>query len=188
MAETDAPGVVREAVGYFKTPEALQDAIDELLSSGFDRAEVSLLASERTVDEKLGHHYQKVSELEDNAEVPRTFYIPNESVGGGEGALIAVPLYVAALATIGVIVTSGASLAATIAGAVLAGGAGGAIGTALAALVGQHHARYLEEQLEHGGLLLWVRTWDAADERRAVDIMKRHSGQDVHVHDLRTLA
>jgi hypothetical protein len=29
---------------------------------------------------------------------------------------------------------------------------------------------------------LWVRTWDAADEKRAVEILAKHSGQDVHVH------
>jgi hypothetical protein len=27
-----------------------------------------------------------------------------------------------------------------------------------------------------------VRTWDAADEERAVAILKRHSGRDVHIH------
>jgi len=40
---------VREAVGVFNRSEDLQDAIDELLSSGFDRAELSLLASEHAV-------------------------------------------------------------------------------------------------------------------------------------------
>jgi hypothetical protein len=44
---------VREAVGVFNRSEDLQDAIDELLSSGFDRAELSLLASEHAVEESL---------------------------------------------------------------------------------------------------------------------------------------
>jgi hypothetical protein len=37
-------GAVREAVGVFNNAENFQDAIDELLSSGFHRAELSLLA------------------------------------------------------------------------------------------------------------------------------------------------
>ena len=41
-------------------PRSLQSAIDELLSSGFHRAELSLLASEHAVVEKLGHQYTKV--------------------------------------------------------------------------------------------------------------------------------
>ena len=50
---------IREAVGVFRDPASLQEAIDELLSSGFDRAEVSLLAGEHAVEEKLGHRYRK---------------------------------------------------------------------------------------------------------------------------------
>jgi hypothetical protein len=53
----------REAVGVFSRSEDLPNAIDELLSSGFHRAELSLLASEHTVEEKLGHRYEKVSAL-----------------------------------------------------------------------------------------------------------------------------
>ena len=50
---------VREAVAVFETAETLQAAIDELLISGFNRAELSLLAGEHAVEEKLGHHYTK---------------------------------------------------------------------------------------------------------------------------------
>jgi len=184
MANENRDEGIREAVGYFTTVKTLEEAIDELLSSGFDRAEISLLAAEHTVDEKLGHRYKKVEELEDDATVPRTFYVPVESIGDAEGALIGTPLYVAALSAIGVIVASGGSLAAIIAGAALAGGAGGLIGGALAKLVGDHHARYLQEQLDHGGLLLWVRTWDEEHEKRASEILKRNSGCDVHVHSI----
>ena len=42
----------------------------------------------------------------------------------------------------------------------------------------------LQEQLDRGGLLLWVHTRDAAHEERATEILRRHSGRDVHVHDL----
>lgn len=184
MEQPDESPSIREAVGYFKTVEDLEAAIDELESAGFDHAEISLLAAERTVDEKLGHKYRKVSELEDDPAVPRTFYVPRESIGDVEGALISTPLYLAAVTAIGVIVASGGTLAAVIAGAAAAGGAGGLIGTALAKRVGDRHAQYLEQQLAHGGLVLWVRTWDSAEERRAVAILQKHSGQDVHVHDI----
>ena len=43
-------------------------------------------------------------------------------------------------------------------------------------------ARRLQEQLDHGGLLLWVRTWDVDEEERAIQILERHSARDVHVH------
>jgi hypothetical protein len=179
VQETDA---IREAVGYFETADALQEAIDELMSSGFDRAELSLLAAEHAVEEKLGHKYNKVAELEDDPKVARCCYVSTESIGDAEGALIGAPLYVAATAAAGVILASGGTMAAAILGAALAGGGGGLIGGILAKLVGDHHAHHLQEQLEHGGLLLWVRTWDAGHEQRAVGILKKHSGREVHVH------
>jgi hypothetical protein len=184
MSNGKANETVREAVGVFDDAETLQAAIDELQSSGFDRAELSLLADERTVDKKLHRHYRKVIELEDDAEVPRAAYVSPESIGDAEGALIGGLLYVGAVAAGGMIVASGGTLAAAIAGAAIAGGVGGMLGTTLATLVGNRHARYIEEQLNHGGLLLWVRTWDAEHEKRAVEVLKRHSGRDVHVHEL----
>jgi hypothetical protein len=51
-------------------------------------------------------------------------------------------------------------------------------------MLGDRRAHHIQEQLEHGGLLLWVRAWNEDDEERAVEILSRHSGQDVHVHSL----
>jgi hypothetical protein len=178
---------VREAVGVFNRSENLQSAIDELLSSGFHRSELSLLASEHAVDEKLGHRYEKVSALADDPRVPRTAYVSTQAIGDAEGGLIGGLLAVGALAAAGGVVASGGTLAAVIAATTLAGGTGAFIGSILAKWVGDHHAHYLQEQLDRGGLLLWVRTWDAEHEKRAVEILNRHSGSDVHVHVLPAL-
>ena len=175
---------VKEAVAVFDNVKQLQDAIDELESSGFDRAEISLLASSGAVETKLGHMYEKVEELEDDAQVPRSAYVSTESIGDAEGALIGGLFYVGAVTAIGAAVASGGALLPILTAAAVAGGAGGMAGAVLAALVGQHHANYLQEQLDHGGLLLWVRTRDAAHVTLAKDILKRNSAHDVHVHQL----
>ncbi|MEX2374471.1 MAG: hypothetical protein WD942_02650 [Dehalococcoidia bacterium] len=173
---------VREAVGIFEHSEDLEDAVDELLSSGFDRAELSLLASERAVDEKLAHRYKKVTELADDPNVPRSAYVSTEAIGDAEGGVIGGLLYIGAASAAGAVVASGGTLAAAVAAAALAGGAGGLVGALLAKRIGSHHADYLQDQIDRGGLLLWVRLWNAADERRAIEILGRHSARDVHVH------
>ncbi|HEX6143336.1 MAG TPA: hypothetical protein VFZ01_11490 [Geminicoccaceae bacterium] len=168
----------------FHDPASFQEAVDELLSSGFDRLELSLLASERAVDAKLGHHYRKVAELEDDPRVPRTWYVSLESIGDAEGGLIGGLMYVGAVVAGGAVVASGGTLAGAFLAAAMAGGAGGLIGSALARLMDYHHADYLQQQLDKGGLLLWVRTRDAEHEGRAREILERHSADDVHVHEL----
>ena len=180
--------VSREAVGIFHSPQGLQGAIDELLSSGFHRAELSLLASEAAVVEKLGHRYAKVDALADDPAVPRAAYVSTEAIGDAEGALIGGLVYVGATVATGAVVASGGTLLAVIAGAALAGGAGGLIGSVLAKWLGNHHAHYLQEQIERGGLLLWVRTWDAAKEERAVEILTKYSAEKVHIHGLPLVA
>lgn len=181
MVERDAD-VVREAVGIFHDAVELQAAIDDLLSSGFDRAELSLLASERAVEEKLGHLYEKTGSLADDATIPRTAFVSTEAIGDAKGGLIGGLMYVGAAVAAGAIVASGGAIAAAIVGSVLAGGTGGLIGAVFAQWLEHHHANYLQAQIEHGGLLLWVRTMTPSDEERALEILRRHAGEHVHVH------
>lgn len=184
MSEGAGSGTAREAVAVFQDADTLQEAIDELLSSGFARADLSLLASEPTVVEKLGHKFKKVEELEDDTSVPRSAYVSTESIGDAQGGLIGGLGYIGAVAAAGAIVASGGTVAAAFAAAALAGGAGGLFGSVLAKWVGDRHADNLQAQVDKGGLLLWVRTWDKAQESRARDILSSHSAHDVHIHDL----
>ena len=173
---------IREAVCVFKNGEALETAIEELESSGFDRAMISILAGEDAVAKELGHRYQKVQELEDETNVPREAFVSTASIGDAEGGLVGSLLYVGAVAAAGAVVASGGTLAAAVTAALAAGAGGGTIGAILATLVAKHHVDYLKEQIDHGGLLLWVRTMNADQEEKAKVIMAKHSGMDVHIH------
>ena len=81
------PETVREAVGVFAGESDLQAAIDELLSSGFHRAELSLLAGESAVNEKLGSGFASARVAEGNPAVPRTAYVSPEAIGDAAGAV-----------------------------------------------------------------------------------------------------
>ena len=66
LAMDEKPATIREAVGVFASANDLQAAIDELLSSGFHRAELSLLASEEAVNERLGSGFANARAVEDD--------------------------------------------------------------------------------------------------------------------------
>lgn len=178
---------VREVVGVFRDETVLEDAIDLLLESGFDRAEISLLASEEAVLKKLDHVYRKVSELEDDDKAVRVAYVSKEDYGAAEGGLISGLVYVGALAGAGAVVASGGALGGALLAAGLWGGAGGAFGFLAARWLDRQRAQRLAEQIEMGGLLLWVHARDAEHEAKAIEILQRHRAEDVHAHDL-TLA
>ena len=162
----------------------LQAAIDELLSSGFDRAELSILGSQNAVEAKLGNAQFRRIELGDNPSTRRGLYVSNESMEVGKGSLIGGLALLGGLATAAVMTAAGGPVLVVVLGVALAAGAGGLLGTSLSGLLGHQRAAHFQEQLDRGGLLLWVRTEDTAREHRAVEILTRHSGGDVHVHGI----
>ena len=182
MPEAAYTSAMTEAVAVFHDVTPFQAAIDELLTAGFDHADINVLAHEDTVTSKLGSTYRSTAEFEDNPEAPRIGYIPDETIGNAEGAVIGAGVYVPAMVGSLAVAASGGTLLGVFAAAAIAGGAGGLIAAALARFIGHEHAKHLDQHLHHGGLLLWVRTRDAERERQALDILHRHSGHDVHLH------
>lgn len=111
-------------------------------------------------------------------------FISKDAISEAERAVLSGFAGVGAAAALIPVVASGGALAAALLAVGLSGGAGGAIGAVLARVIGQHHAAAMEAQLAGGGLVLWVRTSNQTDKYRAMEILIRHSGLDVHLHGL----
>jgi hypothetical protein len=166
---------IREVVGVFDDPEALEQAVFALETHGIDRAAFSLLADEATVERELGHRYQRVAEMEDEPAAPRETFFSRVSRAEAEYGLPVGLASVGALALVGV----GGLLPVLV-----AAGGGAALGAGLGRMMHRRHARRVEEQLARGGLLLWVNVRDAAQEKTAVETLTAHSAHDVHVHEI----
>lgn len=185
MQETKNNSNFTEAVAVFRDIQSLQATADELVTSGFDHAELSVLACEQTIREKLGHNYKSTTDFEDDPNVPRVEYVSDESIGKEQGGIIALVAYIAAVIGLILVMASGGTLLDAIAIAAIAGVAGAAVGAARAILVRSVRAGRLKQHLRHGGLLLWVKTRDAEHEKKALEILARHSGHDVHLHTMK---
>ncbi|MGH6944501.1 MAG: hypothetical protein ACREH6_09810 [Geminicoccaceae bacterium] len=172
---------IHEAVAVFDDVSALDAAVLELRKAGFKRGDISLLASEDAVERKLGHRYERVEDLEDEPDAPRVAYRTRDSIGESEDLIVGSLTYLPTVAAAGTVVASSGVVAAAITGTALAGAL---IGTVLAHWMNRNHAEWLQQQLDRGGLLLWVRTADAEAEQRALGILRKHSAHDVHIHRL----
>jgi hypothetical protein len=177
---------VPEAVGVFDSCETMQKAIYDLMLAGFSRYDISLLGSAEAMEEKLGAAYYQARELEDNPDAPRASFVSEEAMGEFEGAVAGgfffLGSYIAMMALLGPASTLGASIAAIAIG----GGPAAVIGGLLARRLDRHHKEYYQHQIEHGGILVWVRVADKDRAQLATEILKAHSGRDVHVHDWST--
>jgi hypothetical protein len=181
MSDEAGKTTTREAVAVFDDVSELDAAVQELRKMGFARADISLLATEDAVQKKLGHRYQRIEELEDEPEAPRVTYKTPAALADSDDILVGSLTYLPAVVAAGTVVASAGVVAAAVTGTALAGAL---IGTVLTRWLDKHHAEHLQEQLDRGGLLLWVRTPDEPAERRALEILTRHSAHDVHIHEL----
>jgi hypothetical protein len=68
--------------------------------------------------------------------------------------------------------------------ALIAAGSCALIGAVLGGIMPEHHTTRVREQLERGGLLLWVNVRNAHEEEAALDILRAQGAQDVYVHTL----
>ena len=174
-------GTVREAVAVMEDVDSLEGAVDALETAGFAADQITLLAGHATVERKLGRMYTRVEELADDPAAPRTAFVSSRTVEKREsivlGSMTTLPTLIAA----GTVVASAGAVAAALAGTALTGAL---IGKVLANWMDQRHAEWLEEQLERGGILLWVRTPDEARERLALEILGRYAAHDIHIHEI----
>ena len=122
------------------------------------------------------------SDLEDDPKAPRAAFVSEEAIGELEGAIAGGFFFLGSYVAMAAMLTAASTLVASIAAIGIGGVPAAVVGTLLARRVGQQHRDYYTNQIEHGGILLWVRVSDKEREDVAVKIMKQHSGRDVHVH------
>lgn len=176
----DKKAYMIEAVAVFHDVADLDRAVEALIEAGFSKDDVSLLAGEDAILKKLGHRYGQVEELEDSPEAPRAAYRRLAELAETESTITSTLTYLPAVIAAGTVVASAGVVAAAITGTAIGGAV---LSTVLARWLDQSHAEHLQEQLEHGGLLLWVNTPTADKQDAAVGILKEHAATDVHLHD-----
>lgn len=80
-----------------------------------------------------------------------------------------------------------AALALAIAATIICSAAGATLGGLLADAVAKHPAKRVAEELARGGIVLWLKTANAEQERRAIAILRHAGAHDVHVHEIQGL-
>ena len=151
--------VIREAFGSFPDRTHFRRAVAALLAGGFDRSDISVLAS----------------------------HAPIEAADDRGPSLVAAGLtdeinYVAPLTVAGIILLSGGPIAATLAALVAAGLGGAALKEVFDRYTAAPHREDVEAALKAGAALLWVRCADPELELCATRILEEAGGRHVHVH------
>jgi hypothetical protein len=161
---------IREAVAVFDEPEALEDAISDLQSSGVDRADLSILAPASSADPRSGSDVQAGP----HPSPPREAVVSDTDLRQGRVLATGLAATIAGFAAAGATAATGGVAASVIAAATAAGGVGIAT-TLIGRQLADEHTSFIEAQLARGGILLWVHVRDPHVEKAVLDVLRRHS-------------
>ncbi len=154
-------GENREAVGLFADRESFEAAVEALKGAGFERADLSVLGSHKSINAagKPGKPWKDVLT-----------------------ALVGELKYEGPLVASGAILLVGGTVSATIAGIIGAAVGGVAVKEILDEVTSTPHTGDFARSLEAGSVILWVNTPDEERERAATAILEDNGGVNVHIH------
>jgi hypothetical protein len=173
---------IREAVCVFENQQQLDNAINELETTAFPRQDISVLASDKKLEETFGTANIKVRRLEDSDDAPRDISVrPEEKTIIGT-AFAGVCAYI--LGCTAAILAKDSSIAVLL--SYIAGGSviGAVIGGAIVYFVTRKLYKDSQHKIRKGGLVLWVKTPAPDKEDVAQTIMRKHGGRNVHIHSM----
>ncbi len=158
----EAPTPYREVVGLFADMDGFEAAATALLDQGFERTDLSVLGSHESLD-AAGK--------------------PGKPLKDVLTALVGELKYEGPLVASGAILLAGGPTAAVIAGVIGAATAGAAAKEVLDEVTAAPHTEDFARSLDAGSVILWVHAADGELEERAAEILARHGGTNVHIHE-----
>ncbi|MDB5564273.1 MAG: hypothetical protein JWP84_839 [Tardiphaga sp.] len=175
----------REVTGVFHSRKALIDAAEELLVAGIDRADIDVSASVDELDRRLNYQSIPAADLTDMPITPRQSFMGIDDVLSAEAVAGSIAGCIAAIAVAAILVARDTEplyvgIFSILSGLII----GGIAVTRVRGRLYRERTLGLEKQSEWRGLLIWVRVRSPEKEAEAQEILTRHGGQAVHVHEI----
>jgi hypothetical protein len=175
----------REVTGVFRSRKTLEAAVQDLLVAGIDRADIDVSASLDELQRRLNYKSIPAADIADNPAAARQPFLGEDDVLNTAATVGSLAGCVGAIALAFYLVSRGMAPLAVGLFSVLSGLV---IGSAAVLLVRRRLRREralgLEKLSEAQGLLIWVRVRSPEKEAEAQEILMRHGGEAVHVHEI----
>jgi hypothetical protein len=176
---------VREVTGVFHSHAALENAVEVLLLSGFDRADIDRVADPEAVRQRVGDIYVAAEELADIGRTARRPFFTRDDISAAVavgGSLFGCA--VALAAAFFVLVSGGAPLTTGIVASFAGVLAGGVAAVTIVHILRQERRLGLESLMATRGLILWIRVHSPEREELAQQILQEHGARAVWVHEI----
>lgn len=164
-----------DTVGVFFDANLLQTAVEKLKEAGITDSQLGILCSESSLNAKLGHLYQRINRDADDSETPDIDFVQEEAVGDTPYAAFGALSLVAGALGGGALVTSAGVLGGALAVATAVSAVVGGLGALTAGIMSKSDAEELQEQIDAGHILLFVRTGEDRQKDQVSDIIEQVS-------------
>jgi len=165
LHETESPpiGEVHEVIAVFRDPDAMQDAVARLETSGFDRADLSMPEIAPPPERATPEAGAKPVDTEEDACQARTLHT------SGAAAVVG-------MAAAGAVIATGGAAAPAVAAALVGGGLAGGAAFALSSASNANEQIDRERRAASGELVLSVRAPSPEQRAEAAAILRAAGG------------
>jgi hypothetical protein len=175
----------REVTGVFPSRKALTAAVQNLLVAGFDRADIDVSASLDEVQRRVNYLSIPAADLADIPTAPRQRYTGEDDVLVTDAVVGSLAGCISAIALAFYLLMQDmrplfVGIFSVLVGLVI----GGAAVVLVRRRLQRERTLGLEKLSEAQGLLIWVRVRSPEKEAEAQEILMRHGGEAVHVHEI----
>ena len=175
----------REVTGVFHSREALIAAAEELLVAGTDRADIDVSASLDELNRRLNYQSIPPEDLADLSATARQPFMGKDDVLSSDAVVGSLAGCAAAVAMAFLLIVKDmrpipVGIISVLAGLLV----GSAAMLWTRRRLQRERTRGLEKLSEAQGLLIWVRVRSPEKEAEAQEILMRHGGKAVHVHEI----
>ena len=185
MSTENNKSLIREAVGIFFDAQSVKKTAADLQSCGFTQAELGLLAKRFSNQEALHQLMQQFDQRRDTSEGPNTAFVVEQAQGDTKRVLRGTLMLATGAVGGGMVIAAAAVFGGAMAAAVATILAVICVFTALLIFINRPDADYLENQIQDGHLLLFVRAKDEKSEKLAIDVLKRNGAHNPKIYSVK---
>tara|TARA_R100001143_G_scaffold41116_2_gene37365 strand:- start:653 stop:1213 length:561 start_codon:yes stop_codon:yes gene_type:complete len=184
MTSGSSKKTIREAVAVFYDGEQLKKTVNAVLEAGYTNDQIGLLASENSIKASLGDFYHRTNESQDAGQKPVTAFVGKKDGETEQGSFGGSLFFIGTTGAMGGVVASSAVLGGALVAALSGIFAVGLVGALAGKIIHQSDADYLQQQIDEGHILLFVRITDEDSEKKLSKLLESESGDKVRICEI----
>lgn len=170
-----------EVIGIFSSIRDLNEAVDKLLSHGFNQHSLRVIANELVFNTQFHLNYKTIYDVINDQSIPKKPFYAEENIAIAEGAVMGFLVYICTLGVAWFAIEHREETIQFIIMILIAILVSTIIGIILAISLDRHHKKYINSQLIKGGIPIWIHYENTSQQKLIELILKNNNAKNIIV-------